>query len=159
MVGRGGSRKHRVGVSPRFHPKLSVYIVPLQLKGITPCPRRSQRRPRPLQSLGAAVSQSLSTIKKVVHQSQSTQPRNVYKDQSHRTNQVLLRRDEIAELLGISLASVVSLCKSGQLRSIKLGRAVRVHVDDLSAFAKKGTENRTVNGEPLDRLWQGKQAQ
>jgi excisionase family DNA binding protein len=73
-------------------------------------------------------------------------------------NKVLLRRDEIAELLGISLASVISLCKSGQLRSIKLGRAVRIHVDDLAAFAKKGTENKTVNGQPLDALWRGRQA-
>jgi len=73
-------------------------------------------------------------------------------------NKILYSRDEVAELLGVSLPTVIDLCKPGQLRSIKIGRAVRVHVDDFDEFVRKGTQNRTTSGKPLNRLWQGKGA-
>jgi excisionase family DNA binding protein len=72
---------------------------------------------------------------------------------------ILFTRAEVAEVIGLSLASVELLCKSGQLRAVKIGRSVRIHIDDLQALAKAGTDNRTADGRPLHELWRGKGAQ
>ena len=69
------------------------------------------------------------------------------------TSKVLFRRDEIAELLGVSVATVIDLTKSKQLRTVRIGRAVRVHADDFNEFARRGTQNKPVSGKPLDPLW------
>lgn len=69
---------------------------------------------------------------------------------------LLLTRAEVAELIGLSLASVEALTKSGQLPTVKVGRSVRVNIADLQEFCRKGTQNRTVTGAPLDPIWQSK---
>jgi excisionase family DNA binding protein len=74
-------------------------------------------------------------------------------------NKLLYSRREVATLIGLSLASVEELTKSGQLPTVRIGRSIRIHVDALAEFAKTGTKNRTTQGKPLDPLWQGKKAQ
>lgn len=69
---------------------------------------------------------------------------------------LLYNRAEVAKLIGLSLESVINLTRSGQLRSVKLGRSVRVHVEDLNEFARTGTANKTVSGTALNTMWQGK---
>jgi excisionase family DNA binding protein len=69
---------------------------------------------------------------------------------------ILFTRREVAELIGLSTASVVALTKSGQLPTVKLGRYVRVSAETLAKFARTGTLNRTTTGAPLSELWQGK---
>jgi excisionase family DNA binding protein len=69
---------------------------------------------------------------------------------------LLFTRAEVAKVIGLSLASIESLTKSGQLPSVKIGRSVRVHVDALQEFCRKGTKGRTVNGGELHQIWQNK---
>lgn len=69
---------------------------------------------------------------------------------------LLYSRAEVAKLIGLSLASVEALTKTHQLRTIKVGRSVRVNITDLQEFCRKGTQNRTVTGAPLDPIWQSK---
>lgn len=46
----------------------------------------------------------------------------------------LLRGEEVAEALNISLPFAYKLMKSGQIKTVKLGRCVRVIPEDLDAF-------------------------
>lgn len=46
----------------------------------------------------------------------------------------LLRLDEVAERLSISKSMAWKLVAYGQLRSVKIGRAVRVRPADLEAY-------------------------
>ena len=48
---------------------------------------------------------------------------------------LLLRLPEAARLLGISLAYLYVLKDAGKIRVRRIGRAARVHRDDLEAFA------------------------
>lgn len=71
---------------------------------------------------------------------------------------LLLTRREVASMIGLSVETVETLCKSGQLKQVKIGRSVRVHIDDLQQFTRTGTRNKTASGAPLHPLWQGKTA-
>ena len=46
----------------------------------------------------------------------------------------LLKANEVAELLSVSLSFAYSLMQSGQLPTVHLGRSVRVRLEDLEAF-------------------------
>lgn len=71
-------------------------------------------------------------------------------------DKILYSRREVAALIGLSLASVEELTKSGQLASIKVGRSIRIHREALNTFAQTGTANKTVGGKELHPLWLGK---
>lgn len=47
----------------------------------------------------------------------------------------LLTPKQAADKLGVSRDMIYELCAAGRLRSQKIGRAVRIHPDDLSEFA------------------------
>jgi excisionase family DNA binding protein len=72
---------------------------------------------------------------------------------------LLFTRREVAALIGLSVASVEALTKSRQLKTVKVGRSVRIHVNDLQEFARKGTPSRTTHGKELHEVWQGKRAE
>jgi excisionase family DNA binding protein len=46
----------------------------------------------------------------------------------------LLNADQVAEILNVSRSHAYSLIQSGQIPSIRLGRAVRVRPQDLERF-------------------------
>lgn len=69
---------------------------------------------------------------------------------------LLFTRHEVAELLGLSVATVESLTKSGQLAIIRIGRSVRVSAAVLEEFCKTGTPGKTAHGANLHPLWTGK---
>lgn len=47
---------------------------------------------------------------------------------------VLYSCTHVAEILGISVEQVRKMCREGSMRSIHVGRAVRIHKDDLQAW-------------------------
>ena len=49
-------------------------------------------------------------------------------------NKLLLSVDEVVEGLGIGRTSVFALFKTGQLKTVKIGRRTFVKPDDLQAF-------------------------
>jgi excisionase family DNA binding protein len=51
---------------------------------------------------------------------------------------VLFSKDEVATITNTSIHHVERAIKSGALRKTKLGRLVRVHVDDLEAYIAAG---------------------
>ncbi len=61
---------------------------------------------------------------------------------------LLFTRAEVAELLGISIATVESLNRSGQLQSVRIGRNTRISADALAAFVKVGTKDSTASASP-----------
>lgn len=50
---------------------------------------------------------------------------------------LLLTLDEAVVVLGLSMSTVKRLAASGELPRVNVGRAVRVHRDDLEAFAAR----------------------
>lgn len=46
----------------------------------------------------------------------------------------LLRVEQVAERLAVSRSMAWKLVDSGELRSVRIGRSVRVHPSDLEAF-------------------------
>ncbi len=54
----------------------------------------------------------------------------------------LLRLHEVADRLAISKSMAWKLCAYGQLRSIKIGRAVRVKAADLEAYLEAAARER-----------------
>ena len=62
----------------------------------------------------------------------------------------LLKPAEIALALGVSRSFAYHLIRSGELRSVRIGRSVRVHPQDLEAYIKfhtSGTELTTIISE------------
>jgi excisionase family DNA binding protein len=55
------------------------------------------------------------------------------------TTKLLLSRSDAAKALAVSLGTLSKLLRSGHIKTTRIGRAVRVHVDDLAEFARKGT--------------------
>jgi excisionase family DNA binding protein len=51
----------------------------------------------------------------------------------------IMTADEVAEVLRISRAFAYQLMRTQQIRSIKMGRSIRVVKDDLDDFIKTGT--------------------
>ena len=48
----------------------------------------------------------------------------------------LLRANEVAEILNISLALAYRLMQMGEIRCVRIGTAVRVRPEDLDAYIK-----------------------
>ena len=51
--------------------------------------------------------------------------------------QILLRADEAARMLAMSTRSLWSLTNRREVRSVRVGRSVRYHIDDLKAWAER----------------------
>jgi len=49
----------------------------------------------------------------------------------------LLKAEDVAELLNISLAYAYRLTQSGQIPTVRLGRAVRIRYQDLLTFIER----------------------
>lgn len=57
----------------------------------------------------------------------------------------LLRANEVADKLRISRSFAYLLMKRGEIPTVRLGRAVRVHPSDLDQYIAKNTSNGSVN--------------
>lgn len=55
----------------------------------------------------------------------------------------LLTVEEAAEWLGIGRTSTFALIKSGEIRSVQIGRLRRISIDALTAYTASLTEGRT----------------
>jgi excisionase family DNA binding protein len=55
----------------------------------------------------------------------------------------LIKPTALANYLGISISMIYKLIKNGQLRSIKIGRCVRVRQKDLETFLEENTNNQS----------------
>jgi excisionase family DNA binding protein len=49
----------------------------------------------------------------------------------------LLKAEQVADLLNVSLAYAYRLMQSGQIPTLKLGRAVRVQLEDLQSYIRQ----------------------
>ncbi len=49
----------------------------------------------------------------------------------------LLKADEVASILDVSKSFVYQLIRTGQLRAVRIGTAVRVRPEDLEAFVQE----------------------
>lgn len=56
-------------------------------------------------------------------------------------NERLLRLDEVAERLAISRSMAWKLVAYGQLRSVRIGRAVRVRPSDVEDYLTRSTRD------------------
>lgn len=54
-------------------------------------------------------------------------------------NKLLLSRAEAAKALSLSTRTIDKLIAGAQLKATRIGRAVRVHFEELDRFARKGT--------------------
>ncbi len=52
-------------------------------------------------------------------------------------SRILYRTDEVAEQLGVGPTTAKALIKSGELRSVKIGRARRVPADALHEYVQR----------------------
>jgi len=57
----------------------------------------------------------------------------------------LLKAEEVAKLLNISRAFSYLLMQSGQIPTVKLGRAVRVRLQDLLAYIEQNLNRQVDN--------------
>ncbi|MFD5862606.1 helix-turn-helix domain-containing protein [Streptomyces chartreusis] len=64
-------------------------------------------------------------------------------------SRILYPTDEVAEQLGVGLTTAKALIKSGELRSVKIGRARRVPADALHEYVQRldAVQNGTPDGE------------
>lgn len=53
----------------------------------------------------------------------------------------LLKREEVAELLNVSLRHVDTLVSTGELSPVRIGRAVRFRPEEVESFIEESTEN------------------
>ncbi len=58
---------------------------------------------------------------------------------SERTDPLLLRAEEVAQLLGVSKSMVFKLIAAGELPSLRLGHAVRVPAAPLREWVRERT--------------------
>ena len=56
----------------------------------------------------------------------------------------LISAQRAQEILAISRTTLHRLCKSGHIRPVKLGRAVRFQLDEIEHLAKYGTAPATA---------------
>lgn len=54
---------------------------------------------------------------------------------------VLVSPKEAAQLLSVSLSTIMRLLRAGQIASIKIGKSRRIRSTDLLKFAQVGTNN------------------
>lgn len=52
-------------------------------------------------------------------------------------SRILYPTDEVAQQLGVGLTTAKALIKSGELRSVKIGRSRRVPVDALHEYVQR----------------------
>lgn len=53
----------------------------------------------------------------------------------------LLKREEVAELLNVSLRHVDTLVSTGELSPVRIGRAVRFRPEEIDSFIEESTES------------------
>lgn len=54
----------------------------------------------------------------------------------------LLRRDEAAQALGISVRTLIKIIRNGDLAATKIGGSTRVRLDELQRFLSDQTQRR-----------------
>ena len=64
------------------------------------------------------------------------------------TPRVLLTQREACVALSISAPTIRELTRSGKLRVVRIGRAVRYRLDDLEAFGAAAAEEQPPAGNP-----------
>jgi putative molybdopterin biosynthesis protein len=57
---------------------------------------------------------------------------------SSHTHKKLLSVEEVAPILGVSVARAYELCRTELLPHVRLGRQVRINPDQLNAFIESG---------------------
>ena len=60
-------------------------------------------------------------------------------ERTEETRRVMLRPREVSAALGLSRSKTYSLIQAGEIRSIRVGRAIRVPVAALDEFSGRGT--------------------
>lgn len=63
------------------------------------------------------------------------------------SEKLLLRASEAQKLLSLSRSTIYAMIASGELPSVRIGRAVRVPADGLREWVKRQTEK---NGSPIN---------
>ena len=58
----------------------------------------------------------------------------------------LLKPIELSQILGVSRSLTYKLLQHGEIRSIKIGKCVRVRVEDLEAFLEQQTKRQQPVG-------------
>ena len=53
-------------------------------------------------------------------------------------DKIVLSRREAAEALGVSIDTVAALIASGELRAVRIGKAVRVPREEIEALIQRG---------------------
>ncbi|MDX2703945.1 helix-turn-helix domain-containing protein [Streptomyces sp. PA03-6a] len=61
-------------------------------------------------------------------------------------SRILYPTDEVAQQLGVGLTTAKALIKSGELRSVKIGRARRVPAEALHEFVSRIDAEQNGNG-------------
>jgi excisionase family DNA binding protein len=67
----------------------------------------------------------------------NTTPDPTSNPQTHLANRVLLRPEEVAEALGIGRTAVYELMRSGELRSVKIGKSRRIPTEAVGALVAR----------------------
>jgi excisionase family DNA binding protein len=63
-----------------------------------------------------------------------------------KVERVAYRPAEAAEALGVSVATIYRLIGRGEIRAVKIGRAVRIHRDELERLADPSYHCEEVSG-------------
>ena len=58
----------------------------------------------------------------------------------------LLKAEEVASILDVSKSFAYQLIRTGQLRAVRIGTAVRVRHEDLQAFVNASLEDKQDSG-------------
>ena len=64
---------------------------------------------------------------------------------------VLVSPKEAAQLLSVSLSTIMRLLRAGQIASINIGKARRIRSTDLLKFAQVGTNNTKLDAGAIRR--------
>lgn len=68
------------------------------------------------------------------------------------TEQLLVRADEAARMLGVCRSKAYAMLASGELPAVRIGRSVRVPVAALRAWVEKQT-SAAADGTDVDAVW------
>ncbi len=61
----------------------------------------------------------------------------------------LLKSDEVAEILHVSRSFAYQLMKRGDIKTVRIGRSVRVRPQDLDEYIEKSTTGKPTSGSSL----------
>ncbi len=61
----------------------------------------------------------------------------------------LLKSDEVAEKLCVSRSFAYQLMKRGEIKTVRIGRTVRVRQQDLNEYIEKRTSGKPTSGSSL----------